>query len=119
MFSKESLCHHTHDLDYLFNGKFTKMFILNLLPFSLMDGDGFLEFVAVLYPKWTALSLTYFLTIAAQQLHHQVLQLVVDTLKESTVQSIHLATDMQTSCQATVTCALMHTGSPLRVLSKV
>ena len=49
------------------------MLALDLLPFSFVEGEGFLEFVEDLFLKWKVSSQTYFCTVAVPALHHEVL----------------------------------------------
>ena len=59
VFSKESQYHQTHENVHLCNEKLAKMLAKDL-SFSLVEGDGFLDFVEIHSPKWKVPSWTCF-----------------------------------------------------------
>ncbi|XP_078497193.1 zinc finger BED domain-containing protein 4-like isoform X1 [Lissotriton helveticus] len=101
MFRQEGKYERNHPIARLFNAKLAKMLALYLLPFSFVEGVGFLEFVTTICPKWNVPSRYYFARVAVPALHHDVLELLGKALQQSAVHNIHLTTDMWTSCQAT------------------
>ncbi|XP_078496201.1 uncharacterized protein LOC144752130 [Lissotriton helveticus] len=86
-----------HPMVRLYNTKLAKMLALDLLPFSFVEGVGFLELVAALCPKWKVPSRYYFARVAVPALHEDVLEVIGAALQKSAVHTIHLTTDMWTS----------------------
>ncbi|XP_078539863.1 zinc finger BED domain-containing protein 6-like [Lissotriton helveticus] len=101
MFSSDAQFQRNHPTVRLYNTKLAKMLAVDLLPFSFVEGVGFLELVATLAPKWKVPSRYYFARVAVPALHKEVLELVGAALQKSAVHTIHLTTDMWTSCAAT------------------
>ncbi|XP_078518993.1 uncharacterized protein LOC144784212 [Lissotriton helveticus] len=60
MFRQEGKYECNHPIARLYNAKPAKMLALDFLPFSFVEGVGFLEFVTTLCPKWNVPSRYYF-----------------------------------------------------------
>lgn len=97
MFIKETKYDQGHPVTRLYNGKLAKMLALDNLPFSLVEGEGFLEFVETLCPKWKVPSQAYFSAVGVPEMHRTMLALVGSALMETAVHTIHLTTCMWNS----------------------
>ncbi|XP_078520108.1 zinc finger BED domain-containing protein 6-like isoform X1 [Lissotriton helveticus] len=120
IFWSEAPLERNHPTARLYNAMLAKMLALDLLPFSFVEGVGFLEFVTTVCPKWKVASWSYFARVAVPALHQDVLDVIGAALQKSAVHTIHLTTNMWTSCQAVdYMCITAHWVSFVGVREKI
>lgn len=102
-------CPRTHERVRQLNSKLAKMLIVDTIPLSFVENEGFLSMIAAGAQEWEVPSCRFFAETALPELYQEVLSQLCKALKQMVGKKLHLTMNIWSSADmATYVCFTAH-----------